>query len=100
MLIHVTNISRDIYLVINKNKIVFFNLQRNFRTNLSHTTRNAASQRYTKASQTDEQCEARNEIERNRNQEHRMLRLTPTKLHSIKTWKSITVLSKLLLLNQ
>ena len=42
------------------------------RTNLSHRTRNAASQRYTRTSQTDEQGEARNEVEwnwRNRNQE-------------------------------
>ena len=36
------------------------------RTNLSHRTRNG----YTRASQTDEQREARNEAERNRNQEH------------------------------
>jgi len=43
------------------------------RKNLSHRTRNAASQRYTRASQTEEQHEARNEVERNRwnrNQEH------------------------------
>ena len=39
------------------------------RTNLSHITRNG----YTRASQTDEQRKARNEVERNRwnrNQEH------------------------------
>ena len=67
------------------------------RTNLSHRTRNAASQRYTRASQTDEQHEARNEVERNRwnrNQEHRNVRLTPIELHSIITWKSVTVHSK------
>jgi hypothetical protein len=43
-------------------------------TSLSCGTRNAASQRYTRASQTDEQHEARNEVERNRwnrNQQHR-----------------------------
>ena len=63
-------------------------------TNLSHRTRNAASQRYTRANQTDEQREAPNELERNRwnrNQQHRMLHLTPIELHSIITWKSITV---------
>jgi DNA-binding MarR family transcriptional regulator len=36
------------------------------RTNLSRRTRSAASQRYIRASQTDEQREARNEVERNR----------------------------------
>lgn len=36
------------------------------RTNLSRRTRNAASQRYTRESQNDEQREARNEVERNR----------------------------------
>ena len=50
------------------------------RTNLSHRTRNG----YTRASQTDEQREARNEAERNRwnrNQEIEMLRLTLIELH-------------------
>ena len=69
-----------IYLVIKKYTIVSFHLQLTFsflkirRTNLNHRTRDAASQRYTRASQTDEQREARNEVERNRwnrNQEHR-----------------------------
>jgi len=49
-------------------------------TNLSRRTRNAASQRYTRASQTDEQCEARNVVERNRwnrNQQHRNVAFNP-----------------------
>ena len=50
------------------------------RTNLSRRTRNAASQKYTRASQTEEQREARNEVERNRwnqNQEHRNVAFNP-----------------------
>ena len=50
------------------------------RTNLSHRIRNAASQRYTRGSQTDEQRLARNEVERNqwnRNQEHRDVAFNP-----------------------
>ena len=50
------------------------------RTKLSHRTRNAASQRYTRARQTDEQHKARNEIEQNqwnRNQEHRNFAFNP-----------------------
>ena len=50
------------------------------RTNLSHRTRNAASQIYTRASQTDEQHEARNEVERNRwnrNKENRNVAFNP-----------------------
>jgi len=43
------------------------------RTNLSHRTRNG----YTRASQTDKQCEAQNEAERNRNQEHRNVAFNP-----------------------
>jgi hypothetical protein len=46
------------------------------RTNLSHRTRNG----YTRASQTDEQREARNETEQNRwnrNQEHRNVAFNP-----------------------
>ena len=46
------------------------------RTNLSHRTRNL----YTRASQSDEQREARNEVERNRwnrNQEHRNVAYNP-----------------------
>jgi len=43
------------------------------RTNLSHRTRNG----YTRASQSDEQCEAWNEAERNRNQEHRNVAFNP-----------------------
>ena len=46
-------------------------------TNLSHRTRNAASQRYTRASQTNEQRKARNEVERNRIQEHRNVVFNP-----------------------
>ena len=50
------------------------------RKNLSHRTRNAASQGYIRASQTDEQREAWNEVERNRgnrNQEHRNVAFNP-----------------------
>ena len=50
------------------------------RTNLSHRTRNATSQRYRRASQNDEQCKAWNEVERNqwnRNQEHRNVTYKP-----------------------
>ena len=50
------------------------------RTKLSHRTRNAASQRYTRASQTDEQRKVRNEVERNRwnrNQQHRNIAFNP-----------------------
>jgi len=36
------------------------------RTNLSRRTRNAASQRYARASQTDDRRDTRNEVERNR----------------------------------
>ena len=61
------------------------------RRNLSHRTRNG----YTRASQTDEQREARIEAER-----MKMLPLTPIELHSIITWKSITVHSKSLLMDQ
>jgi len=35
-------------------------------TNLSHITRNATNQKYTRVSQTDDQRETRNEVERNR----------------------------------
>ena len=69
------------------------------RTNLSHRTRNG----YTRASQSDEQREARNEVQRNRwnrNQEHRDFSFTPIELHSIITWKSITVYKKSMLLDQ
>ena len=45
------------------------------RTNLSHRTRNAASRRYTRASQIDEQREARNDIELS--QEHRNVAFNP-----------------------
>ena len=44
------------------------------RRHVSHRTRNAESQRYTRGSQAEEQRKARNEVERNRwnrNQEHR-----------------------------
>ena len=47
------------------------------RTNLSHRTCNAASQRYTRASQTDEQRKMRNEVEWNRNQEHKNVAFNP-----------------------
>lgn len=50
------------------------------RTNLGRRTRNAESQRNIRASQTDEQREARNEAERNRlnrNQQHRNVAFTP-----------------------
>ena len=47
------------------------------RTNLSHRTHNAASQRDTRASQTDEQPEARNEVEQNRNQEYGNVAFNP-----------------------
>jgi hypothetical protein len=50
------------------------------RTNLCFRTRNAASQRYTRASQTDEQREAQNEVEQNRgnrNQERRNVAFNP-----------------------
>lgn len=47
------------------------------RTNLSRRTRNAARQIYSRASQTDEQREARNEVERNRNQQHRNVVFNP-----------------------
>ena len=43
------------------------------RTNLSHGSRNG----YTRASQTDEQREARNQAERNRNQGHRNVAFNP-----------------------
>ena len=55
-------------------------------TSLIRRTRNATSQRYTRASQTDEQHEARNEVERNRwnrNQQHRNVAFI--ELHSIIT---------------
>ena len=50
------------------------------RTNLCFRTRNAASQRYTRASQTDEQREARTEVGRNRwnrKQEHINIAFNP-----------------------
>jgi hypothetical protein len=50
------------------------------RTNLSRRTRNAARQRYIRANQTDEQREARNEVERNRwnrNQQRRNVAFNP-----------------------
>ena len=69
------------------------------RTNLSQRTRNG----YTRASQIDEQREVQSEVERNRwnkTKNIEMLCLTPIELHSIITWKSITVHSKSLLLDQ
>ena len=68
-------------------------------TNLSHRTCNG----YTRASETDEQHEVRKKVERNdgiKIKNIEMLRLTPTELHSITMWKSITVHSKSLLLDQ
>jgi hypothetical protein len=47
-------------------KIWFFKMPSIRRNNLSRRTRNAASQRYIRLSQTDEQHKARNEVERNR----------------------------------
>ena len=50
------------------------------RTNLGRRTRNAASQRNIRATQTDEQREARNEVERdrwNRNQQRRTVAFNP-----------------------
>jgi hypothetical protein len=73
------------------------------RTYLSQITRNAPSQTYTRAIQTDEQREARNEVERNqwnRNQLHINVAFTPIELHSVIMWKSITVNIKSLLLDQ
>lgn len=46
------------------------------RTNLGRRTRNTASQRNLRANQTDEQREARNELQRNRNQ-HRNVVFNP-----------------------
>ncbi|CAH0397657.1 unnamed protein product [Chilo suppressalis] len=46
------------------------------RTNLGRSTRNTASQRNIRANQTDEQREARNELQRNRNQ-HRNVVFNP-----------------------
>ena len=69
------------------------------RTNLSHGSRNG----YTRASQTDEQREARNKAERNRwnrTLEHRNVAFNFIELHSIVMWKSITVHRKSFLLDQ
>ena len=82
MLIHVTNITCDIHGYKDEyNSFLSFTDEFSFlkmpairRTNLSHRTCNASSQRYTRASQTEEQCKARIEVERNRwnqNQEHK-----------------------------
>jgi len=46
-------------------------------TNLSRRTRNSASQRYRRASQTDEQREARNEVEQNRLNRNQYLMFNP-----------------------
>jgi len=74
------------------------------RTNLCHRTRNSVSQKYKRASQPNEQREAWNEIEQLLDgieiNDILMLRLTPIELHSIITWKSITVHMKSLLLKQ
>ena len=43
------------------------------RTNLNHRTRNG----YTRASQTDEQRKVQNEVERNRNPEHKNFAINP-----------------------
>lgn len=73
------------------------------RTNLCRRTRSSVSQKSKRASQPNEQREARNEIEQLIDgieiNDILMLRLTLIELHSIITWKS-TVYMKSLLLKQ
>ena len=60
------------------------------RTNLRHRTRNAASQRYTRAKRGMKL----NRVDGIEIKNIEMLRLTPIEQHSIITWKSITVHGK------
>ena len=88
MLIHITNITRDILHYKEKcNSFLLFTVEFSFlkmpairHTNLSHRTRNAASQRYARANQTYEQRKAWNEVEQsrwNQNQKHRNVAFNP-----------------------
>ena len=102
---HVTNITHDILGYKEEyNSFLKFRVEFSFlkipairRINLSHRTRNAASQRYTRAKRGMKL----NRVDGIEIKNIEMLRLTPIELHhSIIMWKSITVHSKLLLLDQ
>lgn len=77
--------------------MLFLKMLANRRTNLSHGTRLATIQRYTRAYETDDQHETW--YERNRNRQLKSVVFYPYQAAFNKTitWKSITVHSKLLL---